>query len=83
MQYTYKTRGTCSQEIRFGIEDGKVINVSFLGGCNGNLKGIGSLVEGMAVDEVIRRIEGIRCGAKETSCPDQLARALKAAKEQG
>ncbi len=82
MQYTFKTRGTCSQEIRFGIEDGKVVGVSFLGGCNGNLKGIGSLVEGMDVDEVIKRIEGIRCGSKETSCPDQLARALKAAKEQ-
>lgn len=83
MQYTFKTKGTCSQEIRFAIEDGKVVGVSFLGGCNGNLKGIGSLVEGMDVDEVIKRIEGIRCGSKETSCPDQLARALKAAKEQG
>lgn len=83
MQYTFKTKGTCSQEISFAIEDGKVVGVSFLGGCNGNLKGIGSLVEGMDVDEVIKRIEGIRCGSKETSCPDQLARALKAAKEQG
>ena len=82
MQYSYKTRGTCSQEIRFEIEDGKVKNVAFYGGCNGNLKGIGSLVEGMDVDEVITRIEGIHCGSKETSCPDQLAKALKAAKEQ-
>ena len=80
MQYSYKTKGTCSQEIRFELEDGKVKNVAFLGGCNGNLKGIGSLVEGMDVDEVIARIEGIHCGSKSTSCPDQLAQALKAAK---
>lgn len=80
MEYEYKTHGTCSQKINFEIRDGKVYNVSFLGGCNGNLKGIGSLVDGMEVDEVIRRVEGIRCGMKSTSCPDQLAKALKAAK---
>ncbi len=78
--YQYKTKGTCSQMIYFDIEDGKVKNVSFLGGCNGNLKGIGALVEGMDVDEAISRIEGIRCGMKSTSCPDQLAKALKEAK---
>ena len=81
MQYKYKTKGTCSQHILFEIEDNKVKNVEFIGGCNGNLKGIASLVEGMAVDEVISRIDGIRCGMKQTSCPDQLAQALKSAKE--
>ena len=79
MQYEFKTSGTCSQRILFDIEDGIVKNVQFLGGCNGNLQGIGRLVEGMDVHEVIRRIEGIHCGAKVTSCPDQLARALKEA----
>ena len=81
MQYTYKTNGTCSQEIIFDIEDGKIHNLRFLGGCNGNLQGIGKLVEGMPVDEVIARVEGISCGGRPTSCPDQLARALKATKE--
>ena len=79
--YEYKTRGTCSQMIYFDIEDNKVKNVQFLGGCNGNLKGIGALVEGMDIDDVIARVEGIKCGMKSTSCPDQLAQALKAAKE--
>ena len=79
MQYEYKTKGTCSQRIFFEIEDGILKNVQFLGGCNGNLKGICSLVEGMAVTDVIARIEGIRCGMKSTSCPDQLATALKQA----
>ena len=68
MQYTYKTKGTCSREIAFEVENGKVTNVQFFGGCNGNLKGIGALVE------------GITCGMKSTSCPDQLAQALKEAK---
>lgn len=81
MQYEYKTKGTCSQRIFFEIEDGKLKNVSYLGGCNGNLKGIGSLVEGLDVDEVIARLEGITCGGKPTSCPDQLAKALKEAKQ--
>ena len=81
MQFEYKTKGTCSQRILFDIEDGKLKNVQFLGGCNGNLKGIGSLVEGMDVDEVISRLEGTTCGMKTTSCPDQLAAALKKAKE--
>ena len=80
MQYSYQTNGTCSREILFEIEDGKVKNVQYIGGCNGNLKGIGSLVEGMDVDEVIARLEGTTCGMKATSCPDQLAKALKEAK---
>ena len=80
--YQYKTKGTCSQMISFDLEDGKVKNVSFLGGCNGNLKGIAALVEGMDIVAVIERVVGIRCGMKSTSCPDQLAKALKAAKEQ-
>lgn len=80
MQYEYKTKGTCSQKIFFDLEDGIVKNVQFLGGCNGNLKGIGALVEGMPIDEVIARVEGIHCGMKSTSCPDQLAQALKEAK---
>lgn len=75
--YQYKTKGTCSQMILFDVEDGTVRNVKFMGGCNGNLKGIGALVEGMKVDEVISRVEGITCGMKKTSCPDQLAQALK------
>ena len=79
MQYEYKTKGTCSQRILFEIEDDKVLNVQFIGGCNGNLQGIGRLVDGMAVQDVIDRIEGIHCGMKPTSCPDQLARALKEA----
>ena len=77
MQYEYKTKGTCSQRIFFEIEDGKVKNVQFVGGCNGNLKGIAALVEGMDAEDVITRVEGIRCGMKATSCPDQLAKALK------
>lgn len=80
MQYTYQTKGTCSREILFEIEDGKIVNVEFIGGCNGNLKGISSLVKGMDIDEVIARLEGTTCGMKTTSCPDQLATALKEAK---
>lgn len=81
MQYEYKTSGTCSQRIFFEIENGKLMNVQYLGGCNGNLKGISSLVEGMDVSEVIARLEGTTCGMKNTSCPDQLAKALKQAME--
>ena len=73
----YKTFGTCSREINFEVVDNKLTIVSFLGGCNGNLQGIGKLVEGMDIDEVIARVEGIKCGARQTSCPDQLAKALK------
>ena len=81
MQFEYKTKGTCSQIIHFEIEDGKVCNVVYLGGCNGNLQGISKLVEGMEIDEVIKRLDGICCGSKPTSCPDQLATALKQARE--
>ncbi len=77
MSYEYTTKGTCSRQILFDIEDGKIHNVQYIGGCNGNLQGIASLVEGMDVEEVISRLEGIHCGAKATSCPDQLATALK------
>ena len=80
MSYEYKTSGTCSQRILFDVEEGKVKNVQFIGGCNGNLKGIAALVEGMDVDTVIERVQGITCGMKKTSCPDQLAQALIAAK---
>lgn len=75
----YKTYGVCSQTINFEIEDNKVKNVAFVGGCNGNLQGISRLVEGMDVDDAIAKMEGIKCGQKKTSCPDQLARALKKA----
>ncbi len=77
MDYEYKTQGVCSRRITFSVEDGLVKNVFFDGGCNGNGKGVSALVEGMAVDEAIRRMQGITCGRKPTSCPDQLARALK------
>ena len=77
MHYEHQNKGTCSRSILFDIEDGKVRNVQYIGGCNGNLKGIGALVEGMDVDAVIARLEGISCGGKPTSCPDQLATALK------
>ena len=81
MQFEYRTKGTCSQRIIFDVEDNILKNVQFIGGCNGNLKGISSLVEGMNIDEVISKVEGITCGFKSTSCPDQLAKALKEAKE--
>ena len=79
MDYVYKTFGTCSKEIRFSIENGILKNVSFLGGCNGNLQGIGKLVEGMKVEEVEKRLKGISCGGRPTSCPDQLACAIRQA----
>lgn len=78
--YQYKTKGTCAQMIYFDLEDNKLKNVQFIGGCNGNLKGIAALVEGMDIDDVIGRVEGVKCGMKSTSCPDQLAQALKSAK---
>ena len=80
MHYEHTNKGTCSRSILFDIEDGKVKNVQYIGGCNGNLKGIGALVEGMDIDEVIARLEGTTCGMKSTSCPDQLAQALKEVK---
>ena len=76
MHYDYKTKGTCSQRILFDVEDGVVTNLQFIGGCNGNLKGISSLVAGMRVDDAIEKLSGITCGMKNTSCPDQLAKAL-------
>ena len=81
MTFEYKTRGVCSRLMRFEIEDNIVHNVEIVGGCSGNAQGVAALVEGMDVDEVIRRTQGIRCGWKDTSCPDQLAPALAAAKE--
>ena len=75
----YTPKGVCSQKIHFDIVDHKVRNVSFRGGCNGNLQGISRLIDGMDVDEAISRLDGIRCGFKATSCPDQLAKALKEA----
>lgn len=73
----YATKGTCSREINFEVKDGKLHNVTFLGGCNGNLKGVGALVEGMSAEEAVKRLKGIKCGFKSTSCPDQLAQAIE------
>ena len=73
----YKTTGTCSSAIDFEVENGIVKEVKFIGGCSGNTQGVAALVKGMPVDEVISRLEGIKCGFKSTSCPDQLAKALK------
>lgn len=80
MEYTYKTKGTCSSVIEFDVEDGIVRNVRFTGGCNGNLKAIAALVEGMPKDRVIEILKGIDCRGKGTSCGDQLARALEEVK---
>ena len=77
MKYTYRTMGTCSSLIDFKKKKGLLKGGRFTGGCNGNLKGISALVEGMKIDEVIARLEGIRCGGKPTSCPDQLCKALR------
>lgn len=77
-KYKYQTQGTCSQEIFFEVdEENRLHNVRFVGGCDGNLQGIGRLIEGMKMEEVAAKLEGIRCGYKYTSCPDQLATALK------
>ena len=76
--YTYKTSGVCSSRIAFDIDDeGRLRNVVFTGGCNGNLKGIGALMEGMKAEEAAEKLAGIRCGFKNTSCPDQLAKAIR------
>ena len=77
MKYTFKTKGVCSSAIDFEVENDVIVSVKFTGGCNGNLKGISSLCVGMKVQDVIERLEGIRCGFKSTSCPDQLAKALR------
>ena len=79
MTIEYKPRGVCSQLMRVSVEDGIVQDVQVIGGCNGNLKGIMSLVKGMRAEDVVEKLEGIRCGMKPTSCPDQLAQALKKA----
>lgn len=79
MKYTYRTKGTCSQLITFDMENGKISNIEFLGGCNGNLQGIAKLADGKDAKELIHTLEGIKCGFKPTSCPDQLAKAIKEA----
>ena len=79
---TYTTRGTCSRQIELAVEDDRVESVKFIGGCAGNTQGVAALVKGMPVDEAIDRLKGIRCGFKDTSCPDQLALALLKIKEQ-
>ena len=76
----YTPRGVCSKKMEIDVEDGVIQAVRVMGGCNGNLKGIASLLKGMGVEEAITRMEGIRCGMKSTSCPDQLAQALKSAR---
>ena len=73
----YRTKGTCSSSSEIEVKDGIIENVQFVGGCNGNLKGIAALVKGMKAEEAVEKLEGIRCGMKPTSCPDQLAQALK------
>ena len=79
MTYTYATSGTCAKQIDFELDGNIIKNVVFLGGCNGNLKGIAKLVEGMTAEEAIQRLRGICCGSKSTSCPDQLTIALEEA----
>ena len=79
MAYRYTTRGVCARAITFDLENGVVRNVRFEGGCSGNTQGVAALVEGMPAEEAIRRLAGIRCGFKPTSCPDQLAQALQKA----
>lgn len=81
MHHTYKTRGTCSTQIEFDINDNKIYNVKYIGGCNGNLKAIASLVEGQEIDNIINRLKNITCGYKNTSCGDQLAKALEEIKQ--
>lgn len=76
MKKTYFTHGTCCKAFDIEIEDGRIRNVDFYGGCNGNLQGICSLIKGMKIDDVVARLKGIRCGGKPTSCPDQLSQAL-------
>ena len=77
MDYIYKPAGVCARQINFSIEDGKMHNVSFIGGCNGNLKAISKLIEGMDAENVVKILEGNTCGFKSTSCADQLSKAIK------
>lgn len=83
MTYDYTPHGVCSQHMRIQLEDGVIQGVNVLGGCNGNLQGLSILVTGMRAEEAIAKLSGIRCGQKGTSCPDQLARGLRLALEQG
>lgn len=79
MQYSYRTKGTCSTQIDFDINGDVITNVTFYGGCNGNLKAIPILVDGMSVDDIEKKCKGIKCGFKNTSCADQLACAVREA----
>ncbi len=79
MHYTYKTKGVCARTISFDIEDEIVTNIKFEGGCNGNTQGIAMLAEGMKAEDIISKTEGLKCGFKSTSCPDQLSKAVKEA----
>ncbi len=81
MKYSYKTKGTCSTNINFDIENDHIYNVSFTGGCNGNLKAVSKLVEGEKVEDVIKELSGIKCGFRNTSCADQFSKALESVKE--
>ena len=81
MTYTYRTIGTCSTEIQFDLENNHVYNVQFTNGCNGNLQAIGRLVDGLSVDQIEDKLKGIHCGFKQTSCGDQLARAVRKASD--
>lgn len=76
MEYSFKTSGVCAREIHFKVEDGKLADMEFIGGCNGNLKGIAALCEGKNPSEIAGILSGIKCGAKSTSCPDQLSKAI-------
>ena len=82
MRYSFKPSGVCSAQIDFNLENGVVTDVKFTRGCNGNTQGIAALCEGMKADEIIKRLEGINCGGRGTSCPDQLAKAIRMAKVQ-
>ena len=82
MNYKFRNSGVCSSMVEFDLNDGIVSNVRYTGGCNGNLQGIAAMAEGMRAEDVIKKLEGIKCGFKNTSCPDQLAKALRAALEQ-
>ena len=80
--YTYKTKGTCSTQIDYDIEDNKIYNIKYTNGCNGNLKGIGILLEGQDIDTVISKLRGVDCSGRGTSCPDQLAKSLEEIKKE-
>ena len=81
MRHTYTTKGTCSRQISFDLDGNIVRNVEFIGGCNGNLKAVSALVEGLSVEQIEERVKGIKCGFKTTSCSDQLAIAVRTAYE--